>query len=270
MHLPDVLDALVADVKAHAPDHIAVTGDLVNLSLAAEFAPARAWLERLGPPARVTFVPGNHDTYVRSKARHPQLHWGEYMGGDETPPPQPSPASGGGRGEAVPFPFVRRCGAIALIGLSSAVPAPPFRATGWLGPDQLARFAQTLAHLGREGAFRVVLVHHPPVSEPEDRHERLIDGAALLAVLREHGAELVLHGHEHRHALRWFDAPGGRVPAIGVPPASAALGSRRDAAAYNLYEIDGAPGAWRCAMISRGLAAGSEGVVELSRRRILD
>jgi len=29
----DVLAALVADLKGHAPDHIAVTGDLVNLSL---------------------------------------------------------------------------------------------------------------------------------------------------------------------------------------------------------------------------------------------
>ena len=38
----EVLDALVTDVRAQAPDHIAVTGDLVNLALEAEFAPARA------------------------------------------------------------------------------------------------------------------------------------------------------------------------------------------------------------------------------------
>ena len=33
IHRAEVLAALVADLKAHAPDHIAVTGDLVNLSL---------------------------------------------------------------------------------------------------------------------------------------------------------------------------------------------------------------------------------------------
>src|SRR5664279_4271725 len=44
-HRRDVLDALVADMQAQAPDHIAVTGDLVNLALEAEFGPARAWLE---------------------------------------------------------------------------------------------------------------------------------------------------------------------------------------------------------------------------------
>ena len=43
--------ALVADLKGAAPDHIAVTGDLVNLSLTNEFAPARAWLRQPGRPA---------------------------------------------------------------------------------------------------------------------------------------------------------------------------------------------------------------------------
>src|SRR3979411_36550 len=47
-HRRDVLDALVADMQAQRPDHIAVTGDLVNLALDAEFAPARAWLEAAG------------------------------------------------------------------------------------------------------------------------------------------------------------------------------------------------------------------------------
>jgi 3',5'-cyclic AMP phosphodiesterase CpdA len=65
----EVLDALVADMRAQAPDHIAVTGDLVNLALEAEFAPALAWLESVGPPDRVTAIPGNHDAYV-SATRH--------------------------------------------------------------------------------------------------------------------------------------------------------------------------------------------------------
>src|SRR3984957_3814485 len=47
-HRRDVLDALVSDIQAQAPDHIAITGDLVNLALEAEFAPAREWLESVG------------------------------------------------------------------------------------------------------------------------------------------------------------------------------------------------------------------------------
>ena len=270
-HLPEVLEAIITDLKAHRPDHIAVTGDLVNLSLAAEFAPARAWLERLGPPEQVTVVPGNHDAYVRSTARHPELHWADYMRGDDAKPPPgslrspPSPASGGGS----PFPFVRRRGPLALIGLSTAVPAPPFRATGRLGAEQLARFAQVLARLRGEGVFRVVLIHHPPVSRPQDHKERLLDGAAFLKVLSEHGADLVLQGHEHVHSVRWFEATGCQVPAIGVPSASGALGGHDEPAAYNLYEIDGVPGAWRCTMVARGLSAGSEGIVELTRQKLV-
>ena len=50
IHRREVLDALVADLQAQRPDHIAVTGDLVNIALEAEFAPARAWLESIGTP----------------------------------------------------------------------------------------------------------------------------------------------------------------------------------------------------------------------------
>ena len=69
IHRREVLDAVVADMLAHGPDQIAVTGDLVNLSLEQEFSPVAAWLAEVGPPERVTVVPGNHDAYVRS-AQH--------------------------------------------------------------------------------------------------------------------------------------------------------------------------------------------------------
>ena len=57
-HRPEALDAIVHDLIARTPDHIAVTGDLVNISLPGEFASARQWLENLGPPRDVTVVPG--------------------------------------------------------------------------------------------------------------------------------------------------------------------------------------------------------------------
>ena len=66
IHRADMLAALVADLKARAPDHIAVTGDLVNLSLTKRVCARRAiGSTALGEPRDVTFVPGNHDAYVR-------------------------------------------------------------------------------------------------------------------------------------------------------------------------------------------------------------
>jgi 3',5'-cyclic AMP phosphodiesterase CpdA len=258
LHRADVHGALTEDLKTSRPDHVAVTGDLVNISLAGEFAPARAWLETLGPPAQVTLVPGNHDAYVRAKADHWQLHWDDYMRGDDS-------------GQQPRFPFVRRRGPVALIGLSSAVPTGPFLATGRLGSEQLARLADLLPRLAREGLFRTVLVHHPPTSRRRDRLKRLIDGRALRAALARHGAELVLHGHNHVHSVVWLEGPKHRIPAVGVPSASAIPDREHEPAAYNLYRIDGHAGAWRCEAVSRGFrsAQSASGVVELAQRKLL-
>ena len=61
VHTREVLDAIVADMRAQHPHHVAVTGDLVNLGLPAEHVAALRWLEMLGPPSQVSVVPGNHD-----------------------------------------------------------------------------------------------------------------------------------------------------------------------------------------------------------------
>src|SRR5882762_4841588 len=147
VHKRDVLDALVSDLQAQKPDHIAITGDLVNLALEAEFAPSRAWLESVGAPERVTVIPGNHDAYVRATQHRFAEAWGDYLDSDDKP-------DGGAA-----FPSVRRRGPLALIGVSSAVPTPPFMATGWLGRSQLDALERVLAGLASAQAFRVLLIH---------------------------------------------------------------------------------------------------------------
>ena len=61
-----VLKRLVEDLRAQRPDHVAVTGDLVNIGMPVEFQRAALWMETLGEPYDVSFVPGNHDAYVRA------------------------------------------------------------------------------------------------------------------------------------------------------------------------------------------------------------
>jgi 3',5'-cyclic AMP phosphodiesterase CpdA len=252
IHDAATLDTLVADLKTQAYDHIAVTGDLANLALPAEYPHGRDWLDSLGAARDVTVVPGNHDVYVGEGATFAARQWGAHMSDDD-----------GSDG----FPFVRRRGPLALIGLSSGVPTAPFLASGWLGTKQLAGLAETLKKLQSEDVFRVVLIHHPPVSEAS-RHKRLLDADVLRRVIAMHGAELLLHGHDHLHMLNWLDGPNGtRVPALGVPSASAKPGTAHDAAAYNLYAIGGTPGAWTCEVVSRGVGADG-GVTELGRMRV--
>jgi 3',5'-cyclic AMP phosphodiesterase CpdA len=235
----EVLDALVADVKAQGPDHIAVTGDLVNLALEAEFAPARAWLDGVGPPDRVTTIPGNHDAYVRATFHRFGETFAPYLAGDD------------GR---IGFPSLRRRGPLALISLSTAVPTLPLMATGTLGPDQLASLEEVLERLAAEDVFRVLLVHHPLKSHA--RHKRMTDSAGLLTLLKRHGVELILHGHDHIHSTMWFEGPNGNIPAIGVPSASALAHGHTPAAAYNLFTIEKDNTGWRCEQTVRSLGAG--------------
>jgi 3',5'-cyclic AMP phosphodiesterase CpdA len=232
----DVVEALVADVKRQTPDHIAVTGDLINLALPDEFMPARQWLSTLGSPSDVTLVPGNHDTYARDTRERFASAWGDYLRGDGT--------------TGVSFPFVRRRANVALIGLSTAQPKPPFMATGTLGADQIARLEQLLPQLAAEKLFRVILIHHPLQSTSWNK--RLTDAEPLIEVLKRHGAELILHGHEHTHSTMWFDGLARRIPVLGIPAASAVDDGDHDPAAYHLINIDGDGTDWHCELTTRG------------------
>src|ERR1700735_314097 len=116
-------------------------------SLTPEFEPARPWLEGVGPPDRISIVPGNHDAYVRATRHRFAETLGDYFGGDD--------AAGN------TSPSLRRRGPLALIGVSSAVPTAPLMATGWLGRSQLEALERLLVSLAGEPLFRVLLIHHP-------------------------------------------------------------------------------------------------------------
>lgn len=246
VHDPDVLARIVADMAAQTPDHIAVTGDIANLALPEEFVRGRAWLQQISGSADVSFVPGNHDMYVKDAVRLMPGAFGNFMTSDMP---------------GVPLPYVRRRSPLAIVGVSSGVPTAPFLATGWVGAEQLITLRARLEALREEGLFRVVLIHHPPITQAAN-HKRLLDAPVFLRVIAEAGAELVLHGHDHVHAYVQLKGPNGPVPAIGVPSASAAPGGHWTPAAYNLYRIGGAPGAWTCEAVSRGLGDNGE-IVEL-------
>ena len=64
MHDMELLARLVFDIREQNADHIACTGDTCNIGLPSEWAVSRVFLEGLGLPDKVSFVPGNHDAYV--------------------------------------------------------------------------------------------------------------------------------------------------------------------------------------------------------------
>ena len=245
---PAILEALVADMHAAGPDHIAITGDLVNLGLDAEFIAAREWLGSVAPPDQATLIPGNHDAYMPASIAGYLKAWREYMIGD------------GGNPDTVVFPFVRRRGPLAIVGLSTAIATPPLMATGEIGEAQARALGDILASLSRERLFRVVLIHHSPVTGVTGWYRRLVDGGRFRRVLAAHGAELVLHGHNHRTHIDRLPGPNGPVPVVGVAAASALPHNGKPGGSYCLYDI-GPGSTFACKMIERGVRV-ADGPVE--------
>jgi len=232
-----VLEALVSDLRDMRPDHIVVTGDLTHLGLPAEFLRARQWLSALGPPSQVTVVPGNHDAYVRDAWGRPVAQWADYMVSDGVSSPDPMAPLG-------LFPTVRIRGPFAVIGVCTARPSLPLLAVGTIGRAQLARLEKVLETTSRQDLYRIVLIHHPPVSGTVTWHRRLTDSAAFREVLARQGAELVLHGHAHRTFMHQLSTPAGKVPVIGVPSASALGRTAGRGSRYHLYHLRRGDHSW--------------------------
>ena len=89
--------------------------------------------------------------------------------------------------------------------------------------------------------------------------------------MQAHGADLVLHGHNHRdmHAIR--RSPAGRIDVVGI--ASASVGrvhEHEPLGRYNLIRLDPAGRQAPIEIVSRGLASPGGPVVEVGRKVLGD
>jgi 3',5'-cyclic AMP phosphodiesterase CpdA len=238
VHRVETLEAVVADMRHSAPDHVAVTGDLTHVGLPDECGAALRWLESLGIAQRVSLVPGNHDRYVVAPFDSTVGLWRDYFRGDDG---------------AAAFPFVRRRNGIALIGVDTAVPTAPFLASGRVGDLQRERLARVLKETAAEGRFRVVLLHHSPLADGHTRRKRLTDARDVTDVLTKHGAELVIHGHGHEARIDRLGGAHGPMLVVAVPSASYSVPGR---AGWNQYRISTDSAGWRLDLTTRRTAPG--------------
>lgn len=233
-HLSSVADAIQASIMAANPDHVALTGDLINIAAWPEFAAAAQWVERFGPPDRLTIVPGNHDAYVAMPWVEGLAKFEPWMTSDRHLTTMAHDC----------FPFVRMRRTTALIGVNTGQPQSYRLAAGTVGQQQLRDLRNVLSQLGQQGFYRVVMIHHPPLPGLAPPRKALTDAIELKNVLAEEGCELVLHGHNHLTMLNWLDTKAGPVPVIGVPSASSRGDLVHEVAAWNLYHIRRQQGRW--------------------------
>ncbi len=237
-HRLQVLDALRSDLDHEPIDHLCITGDITNLGARDEFARARRWIEALGlAERRISVIPGNHDAYVPGALGTGGALWAAWMRDDDG---------------TVGFPYLQRRGPVAVIGVSTARATPPGFAAGWLGRRQLRRLGSVLARPDCAQAFRILLIHHPPLKGVEPRRAALWDRRALARLLARWPVHLVLHGHAHRALRASLPGPAGPIAVRGAGAASR-VGRHGPPAHYHLLalEEDVGAGAFRLAIRHR-------------------
>ena len=253
-HRMELLQALLEDLRGRTFDHLALTGDLCNVALESEWSAALRWIVATGlPPERVTVIPGNHDAYVPEVVETGAFErmFAAYQTAELR------------AGEAT-YPFVRLRGEIALVGVSTGVPTGDVGAWGRMGETQLARLETLLGLPEVRSRRRVLLIHHPPLVNRFGEERNLRDREALQAALARTGADLVLHGHDHRDFFKELPGPGGtRIPVVGVGSASYA-GGPDTRSRYHIFEIDGPA----IGVVTYAHDAGTGKFVEFARRTL--
>ncbi|MGD8252452.1 MAG: metallophosphoesterase [Desulfobacterales bacterium] len=236
-NLPRVLRALITAVKAMPWDQVVITGDLTHMGMPGEIRLAGQYLEMIGTPERVMVVPGNHDILVKPAGDDPLAGWGGYTDSDRILPE--------GFDERAGIPALRIRNGMALIGMSSACPTPPFSAAGRMGLEQGRSLARILSVAKERGLFRVVLIHHPVLAGLVSGRKSLSDSKALRRILRTEGAELVLHGHTHRDFSGVVDGPSGSIPVFGLPSSSAEHAREDRRARFRRFSVRPVENEWR-------------------------
>ncbi|MEW5847986.1 MAG: metallophosphoesterase [Myxococcota bacterium] len=181
---------LLEDVDAQGVDHAVCTGDITAMSTVAEFARCAAIFgARMQQPERYTVVPGNHDRYTPRAAseKYFEAHFSSLAGGTGT------------------FPFIKRLApGVTLIGLDPNRPTSMLDSSGLLGARQRSELRAMLTDPSLKSDFVVVALHYGILREngrPDATSHGLEDYREALDILdsRDRHADLVLHGHTHKH-----------------------------------------------------------------------
>lgn len=174
---PLVVEGLLKDLFATAPDAIVVSGDLTQRAKKRQFRAAQEFLDRLPAVPRIV-VPGNHDlsaTNLLERTLRPLTRFRRYI----TP-------------ELAPFLVVDD---VAIAGINTVRTLK--RKDGRISDRQVREACAQLA--STPGAnLRIVVTHHPMDLPAADRNNAVVRRAAMaMQSFAKAGVDIFLSGHLH-------------------------------------------------------------------------
>lgn len=210
--------SLLEDIDAQGVDHALCTGDVTQMSRKEEFARCAAIFgDRLQQPDKYTVIPGNHDRYTVAADRERRFE--RYFG----------------TLAAEQYPFVKRIGPLAIVGLDVARAAGLLDSSGLVGDAQLDRLAKIVREEVRPEEFVVLAMHYGLYrkhGQPDRPRHGIRDFERIVSLVKDDDThvDMVVHGHMHE---------AYRIDVLGVPEFCS--GSATDlygACGYSIYEID--------------------------------
>lgn len=217
--VPEVAEALVADVRAQAPTLVVISGDLTQRARSRQFAAARDYLARLPQPQLV--IPGNHDVPLYDVARRFLAPLGRYC-----------------RFIARDLDPTFSDDEVFVAGINTA------RSFTWkngrVSVEQIDGLQTRLAQAGRR--VKIVVTHHPFLPPPGDVGIDLVGRATkAVTVLDACNVDLLLAGHLHRGYAGDIRThyPAARRAMIAAQAGTAISRRMRhgEANAYNLLHV---------------------------------
>jgi 3',5'-cyclic AMP phosphodiesterase CpdA len=214
--VPEIAEALVADVHAQSPSLVVVSGDLTQRARGNQFQAARDYITRLPQPQLV--VPGNHDVPLYDVTRRflaPLKRYCRYISSDLDP--------------------TFADDEVLVVGLNTA------RSFTWKnGRISVAQIEALQGRLEIAGLrVKIVVTHHPFLPPPGDVGINLVGRAArAIAVLGNGNVDLLLAGHLHQGYAGDIRThyPSERRAMIAVQ-AGTAISNRVRAGETNAYNL---------------------------------
>ncbi len=179
---PPVVEAVVADVHAHAPSLVVMSGDFTQRARAGQYIEAMAFMRRLPQPQLV--VPGNHDIPLFdlfTRFFRPLRNYRRYVTKDLRP--------------------VYQDEELLVVGVNTARPFTlthdGFWKDGRISEEQLLDIKLRACDLPAS-VFKIVVTHHPFIPPPGERVHGIVHGARrALDQMEQCNIDMCLAGHLH-------------------------------------------------------------------------